>query len=99
MVAATMRQWLGHIVTVSCSLFFLLIVVLLVRTFTLTPRAIPAPPCDASEATFIALDQPRLDRFRQALRYKTISQEGGVVNADQLLKLQQFIKKCKFDSW
>ncbi|XP_012935587.1 N-fatty-acyl-amino acid synthase/hydrolase PM20D1.2 [Aplysia californica] len=69
----------------------LFMIILVVRTVYLSRRSVPAKECKASDTDFIPLSQPRLQRFQQALRFRSISEERGVFNADQLQKLGDFL--------
>ena len=74
-------------------LLALVVVVVMVRTFMLSPRSIAGPPCKPLDTDFINASQKLVDNFRQALRFQTVSRDFGDYNRKDLLQFQAFIKK------
>ncbi len=98
-MAPSLSSMFTTVITTIVSLFLLFVVIILVRTFTLTPRIVQAPECKKSDADFIPVDAARLTRFQTALRFKTVSRSPGDQNFDELLKMQKFIVSCKLELW
>lgn len=72
-----------------------LLVVVLIRTFTLQPRTIKAPECKPLDTDFIQADKNLVGRFRKALQYQTVSWAKHDYNSSELTKLREFIKTSK----
>jgi len=81
---------------VYTAMFVVLVVTaaVIVRTFTVKPRTILAPPCTEDESGFIRADKEMIKRFQTSLKFETISWEPGVYNVEELLNIQEFIKSC-----
>ena len=69
----------------------LAIVVVLIRTFTLQVRTTAVRKCSSSDADFIPLTEKRLENFRHALRFETVSRDRHDYNREQLARFGQFI--------
>ena len=87
---------LGKIFTLLTLVFITLLVIVIIRTFTLAPRKISAPECKPYDTDFIKADGNVVKRFQQALRFKTVSTAPHVYNAEELVKLREFIVKCEY---
>ncbi|KAL8595180.1 hypothetical protein ACOMHN_013853 [Nucella lapillus] len=72
-------------------LFPCLTVVVVIRTFTFQVRTDQVRKCKSSDADFIPLTEKRLENFRQALRYQTVSTDFGDYNREELGRLGKFI--------
>ena len=66
-------------------------VVVLIRTAALQVRTDAVRKCSSSDADFIPLTEKRLDNFRRALRFETVSRDSHDCNREQLAQLGQFI--------
>ncbi|KAK7102398.1 N-fatty-acyl-amino acid synthase/hydrolase PM20D1.2-like [Littorina saxatilis] len=65
--------------------------VVLVRTFTVQFRTDAVRKCSSSDADFIPLTEKRLENFRQALRFRTVSRDQHDYNREELARLGKFI--------
>ncbi|XP_076070913.1 N-fatty-acyl-amino acid synthase/hydrolase PM20D1.2-like isoform X1 [Mytilus galloprovincialis] len=70
-----------------------LLVIVLVRTFTLVPRKDAVIACKTADSDFIKLTDQIVKRFQRALQIKTISFKRGEYNRDQLLLLSSHLEK------
>ncbi|XP_046355018.2 N-fatty-acyl-amino acid synthase/hydrolase PM20D1-like [Haliotis rufescens] len=87
MAASTCRL----VLTISCSVFFVLTAIVLIRTFTLSVRIDNVQICDSKDEDFVEATDEIIQRFKKALRFKTVSKEKGIYDRDELLKMQNFI--------
>lgn len=93
MAASTCRL----VLTISCSVFFVLTAIVLIRTFTLSVRIDDVQICDSKDEDFIEATDEIIQRFKKVLRFKTVSKEKGIYDRDELLKMQNFIISGMFD--
>ena len=89
------KESLKRIFSLLFLIFSIVLVIVIVRTFTLAPRKISAPECKPYDTDFIKADRDVVQRFQQALQFQTISYSPHVYNRDELVKLREFIIKCK----
>jgi len=71
-----------------------LTIVLLIRTATFGPPAKNIEPCETSDADRISVKGGPLERFKQALRIKTISWDQDEQNDDELQEFVDFVTQA-----
>lgn len=70
------------------------VLVVCIRTFTHSMRNDTVVKCSSDDAAFIPLTEKRLDNFRRALQFRTVSRDFRNYDRDQLTRLGQFIVKA-----
>ncbi|KAK0063844.1 carboxypeptidase PM20D1.2, partial [Biomphalaria pfeifferi] len=76
---------------VILSTLSLLIAVLLCRTIYLSKRGTQVAECKSSDSDFIELTDSKLNKFQEALRFKTVSYDDIDYNKEELGKYVKFI--------
>ncbi|XP_055883024.1 N-fatty-acyl-amino acid synthase/hydrolase PM20D1.2-like [Biomphalaria glabrata] len=91
---------------VILSALSLLIAVLLCRTVYLSKRGPQVAECKSSDSDFIELTDSKLNKFQEALRFKTVSYDDIDYNKEELGKYVKFIiqnfphlMNCTFVQW
>ncbi|KAK3610576.1 hypothetical protein CHS0354_009016 [Potamilus streckersoni] len=82
---------LATIVLSFAAVFCTVLLVIVVRTFTLTVRSDGVKQCEKLDHDFIPATEEVLERFRKAIRFQTVSQELHVYNRPELERLLDFI--------
>ncbi|XP_067683021.1 N-fatty-acyl-amino acid synthase/hydrolase PM20D1-like [Haliotis asinina] len=90
MAASTCRL----VLTILCSVVFVLAAIVIIRTFTLSVRMDDIQICDSKDDDFIEATDEIIQKFRTALRFKTVSLEAGIYDRDELFKMVEFIKSA-----
>ncbi|XP_041347787.1 N-fatty-acyl-amino acid synthase/hydrolase PM20D1.1-like [Gigantopelta aegis] len=73
-------------------LFLSVVIVVLIRTFTLSVRTDTVDDCTATDEDFIRASDKIISNFRRALQIKTVSKNVHEYDTGELLKLQQLIR-------
>jgi len=68
--------------------------IILLRTLTLVPPFSPAEDCRSNDTDYIGLDQACLQRFKQAIRYPTVSIGDGTEDRQPLSDIISFIQQA-----
>ncbi|XP_025106840.1 N-fatty-acyl-amino acid synthase/hydrolase PM20D1-like [Pomacea canaliculata] len=69
----------------------ILVLVVLIRTWTLKAHTDDVFRCSNISADFIPLTEVRLENFRRSLRFQTVTKDRQVYDRDQLAQLVKFI--------
>ena len=80
------------VLTFCCLLFSLVIIIVLIRTFTFSVRNDTVKDCAPSDVDYIRATDQIINNFRRALQIQTVSKDRHEYNRSELLKLQQLIK-------
>ncbi|KAK6176811.1 hypothetical protein SNE40_015042 [Patella caerulea] len=70
-----------------------LVVIVVVRTFTFSVRTDQVVECKNSDSDFIKLNDQILERFKKGLRIQTVSRDVGDISEQALVDIQNLIKK------
>ncbi|XP_036369005.1 N-fatty-acyl-amino acid synthase/hydrolase PM20D1.2-like isoform X1 [Octopus sinensis] len=87
---------LKRIAVCVCSSVLVISVVVLIRTFTFNVKNDTISPCQQTEKHLkidVEKNSQKIDIFRQALRFKTISWSPGVYETEELTKFRLFIEQ------
>lgn len=74
----------------------ILVLVALIRTWTLKAHTDDVFRCSNISADFIPLTEVRLENFRRSLRFQTVTKDRQVYDRDQLAQLVKFIIQGDF---
>ncbi|EDO34483.1 predicted protein [Nematostella vectensis] len=80
-----------RIINILLASFLALALILVIRTLVFTLNRKVEDPCLSTDEDFITADSSALERFSQALRYRTVAWGPGDYNRTELLKFKEFI--------
>ncbi|XP_069142745.1 N-fatty-acyl-amino acid synthase/hydrolase PM20D1.2-like isoform X1 [Argopecten irradians] len=89
-----MQTMLKSVLSVSSCILGLIVTVVVIRTLTFSVRTDDVTPCAESDEDFVQATDTVIERFRQALRMRTIATSAHVYDTEELHKLQLFIKSA-----
>lgn len=86
----SLLKTLCFVITIVCTT---IITIVIIRTIALKTRQHDVPPCAPSDLDFIdvGMGTERLKRFREALRFQTVSKEPGEYNRRELDRFVKYI--------
>ncbi|ELT99544.1 hypothetical protein CAPTEDRAFT_222768 [Capitella teleta] len=87
------RRFVSSVCGFLSSIFALLLIIVITRTFVLAPRKHSAEPCQPQDTDFIKVEGELLERFQAAIRFQGVSYTPHVYNGEELAKTRDFIIK------
>lgn len=84
------------LLALPCFVAFSFTLVVIIRTLAVKVRTDDVIKCASSDADFIPLTQERLEKFRQVLRFQSISTDFHDYNGTELANIGNFITKGQF---